>query len=422
MAKGDHKRAQNKIDEQQKMSQSYLTGVQGQLGNQYGNLSNMYYGPNSPTFGSINGWGSTVPQYSPYGTPIYSGNGTDTQMANNPYGSSGGMGGDPRSNILNYLKSLGPANSATLEKALPQIQKMYPGTTRDNSQGPLDELIVPGAGLVDFIHGAEGGNPDPNWTWQTGPNSAMYLNGGLGGAQGMMGIPGMNMADYGKISSLYQSMLPMYSNLYGDLRGQYGNFLGSASNMAKTGGLSDTDKAAMRSRAMSPIKAQYQLGTENLDRQRALQGGYSPGYTTALGRFNRQYGQGLSDAATGAEAEIARLVQQGKLGGLGAWGSGLSGMGSGLLGALGGMNQSIGGMSGLYGTTPAWTNTMGNQALAASGQQLDAAKIQAGLSDSIMQNQIKSSGIPGNWESAMSNIWDLGKAGSAVGGAIYPWV
>lgn len=399
------------------MGQSYLTQTQANIGQNYGqNYANYWGAPNPTANGIVSNYGSTVPSYSQYGQNPFEGNKSgNTITLNNQGNNTYGMGGDPQANILNYLKSLGPANSATLEKALPQIQQMYPGTTRDNSQGPLDELVIPGVGLVDFIHGAEGGSPDPNWTWQTG-------GGGLGSSYPSMGgVPGGALGDYSQISSLYAGMLPQYQNLYGDLRGQYGSFLGSASNMANTGGLSDTDKAALRSRAISPIRSVYSQGLQNLSRQKALQGGYSPGYTTALGRFNRDMGQQTSDATTNAEAAIAELVQKGKLGGLGAWGSGLSGMGSGLLGALGGMNQSIGGMSGLYGQTPGLANFYASQLNNNINQQLSAAGLQNSLSDSIMKNQIASSQIPGNWMSAMQNIYGAGAAAGSVGGAIYPW-
>lgn len=87
-------------------------------------------------------------------------------------------------------------------------------------------------------------------------------------------------------------------------------------DFAKTGGFSAADLANIRARAVSPVRAVYARAQENVNRQRALQGGYSPGFGVLQARMARQQGQGISDAATNAEAAIAEMVQQGKLAGL----------------------------------------------------------------------------------------------------------
>jgi hypothetical protein len=87
-------------------------------------------------------------------------------------------------------------------------------------------------------------------------------------------------------------------------------------DFAKTGGFSASDLANIRARAVSPVRAVYQRAQENVNRQRSLQGGYSPGFGVLQARMARQQGQGISDAATNAEASIAEMVQQGKLSGL----------------------------------------------------------------------------------------------------------
>lgn len=96
---------------------------------------------------------------------------------------------------------------------------------------------------------------------------------------------------------------------------------------AETGGYTPEGLAAIRSRSYSPIRSVYSGAKRELSRQRALQGGYSPGYSTALGRFAREQGQLTSDAATNAEALIAELLQKGKLAGL----TGLSGFDADLI-------------------------------------------------------------------------------------------
>jgi len=87
-------------------------------------------------------------------------------------------------------------------------------------------------------------------------------------------------------------------------------------DFSKTGGFSAADLANIRARAVSPVRAAYQNAQQNVNRQRSLQGGYSPGFGVLQARMQRQQGQGISDAATNAEASIAEMVQQGKLAGL----------------------------------------------------------------------------------------------------------
>lgn len=87
-------------------------------------------------------------------------------------------------------------------------------------------------------------------------------------------------------------------------------------DFSKTGGFSPADLANIRARAVSPVRAVYANAQQNVNRQRSLQGGYSPGMGVLQARMAREQGQTTSDAATGAEASIAEMVQQGKLAGL----------------------------------------------------------------------------------------------------------
>lgn len=87
-------------------------------------------------------------------------------------------------------------------------------------------------------------------------------------------------------------------------------------DFAKTGGFSAADLANIRARALSPVRAVYANAQQNVNRQRALQGGYSPGFGVLQARMAREQGQETSDAATNAEAAIAEMVQKGKLAGL----------------------------------------------------------------------------------------------------------
>lgn len=85
---------------------------------------------------------------------------------------------------------------------------------------------------------------------------------------------------------------------------------------AQTGGFSPEDLANIRARAVSPVRATYANAQREVNRQRAIQGGYSPGFGVLQARMAREQGQTTSDAATNAEAGIAEMVQKGKLAGL----------------------------------------------------------------------------------------------------------
>ncbi len=87
-------------------------------------------------------------------------------------------------------------------------------------------------------------------------------------------------------------------------------------SFSQTGGFSPEDLANIRARAVSPVRAVYQNAQREVNRQRAIQGGYSPGFGVLQERMQRTQGQGISDAATNAEASISELVQKGKLAGL----------------------------------------------------------------------------------------------------------
>lgn len=367
MAKGDDSRARNRIDEQQKLSQGYLTGVQGQLANQYGNLNNIYFGGGAPTYGSTYGYGSTVPHFSWTGSPYFQGEGTDTPTPTyyqQPRSAgSGSTSGATSQRIFDFLKSRGISDSAGLESALPEIQRMFPGVTRDNSKGPLDELVIPGEGIFDYIRNAETG----------GQQKLQLMGGPIGGRMGSGGgIIGDTFGDYNEISNYFR-------------------------NFAKTGGLSEVDKQNLRSRAYSPIRAAYSNAEREMERGRSLQGGYSPGLNTARARMAREQGQLTSDAAGNIEAAITEMRNRNQLAG-------------------------AGGMASLYGTTPAMAKMFGDQAIASMGQQLQASNLQNNLGLGLIGGQVDAGRLPGKFQSAMGNV---GSALDVVGqgaGIFYPWL
>lgn len=235
----------------------------------------------------------------------------------------------------------------------------------------------------------------------------------------------------------------------------YGNF-------ADTGGFSGQDIQDIRARAIGPTRSVFSSAQSGLDRQRALQGGYSPNYTAASAKLARDLASGISDANVNANASIAQMIQQGKLAGLG--GLERTGMGqqglflqgdvqnqgadlqaalanatgqqraemanqdAGLraqqLGALYGNTGNtlgvLGGMTNLLGITPGFSNMTGNQLLNSQQQQLELQRMQNQQGMDMIGAQFNRHLIPGNYQSALGNIGGtmgiLGQAGSILAG------
>src|SRR5262249_44917522 len=62
-------------------------------------------------------------------------------------------------------------------------------------------------------------------------------------------------------------------------------------NFAQTGGFSPEDLSNIRARALSPVRATYANAEREVNRQRSLQGGYSPGFNVLQARMAREQGQ-----------------------------------------------------------------------------------------------------------------------------------
>jgi hypothetical protein len=121
----------------------------------------------------------------------------------------------------------------------------------------------------------------------------------------------------------------------GSFYGPYDEVLSGYRGFSQTGGFSPDDLANIRARSISPIRASYANAQREVNRNKALQGGYSPGASVLQARMAREQGQAGAEATTNAEANIAEMVQQGKLAGLGGM-AGLVGRESGGGGGGGG--------------------------------------------------------------------------------------
>lgn len=99
--------------------------------------------------------------------------------------------------------------------------------------------------------------------------------------------------------------------------GDFGSIMSGYRQFAETGGFSPDDLANIRARAVSPIRAVYANAQREVSRNRALQGGYSPNFNAAMAKMAREQSMSQADASINREAELAEMVQKGKLAGLG---------------------------------------------------------------------------------------------------------
>lgn len=250
------------------------------------------------------------------------------------------------------------------------------------------------------------------------------------------------MGDYGDIMNQYkgfqaQNLAPVTAERMNYNRSnELNSALGGYQNFANSGGFSPEDVTAMRARGISPIRSVYQNSVNELGRQRALQGGYSPNYTAALAKMSGQLGQGIADQTQNVNAQIAQMVQQGKQFGL----SGLGNLsladqqmgqdtqktnaGNALQASMFNRQttdplrlQAIQGQAQLYGTTPGLVNTFGNQMNQNMGNWLQTQGLQNQLGLGIMGAQTDAARIPGQWENNVNRIKDVSNiAGSFMGG------
>jgi hypothetical protein len=105
-------------------------------------------------------------------------------------------------------------------------------------------------------------------------------------------------------------------------------------NFADTGGFSSEDLANIRARSVSPIRSAYSGAMRDVSRL----GRNMPNYLASRAKMAREMSYGLADASTNAEANIAQMIQRGRL-------AGIEGMGSiysatpGLTATYGGLHQ-----------------------------------------------------------------------------------
>lgn len=93
--------------------------------------------------------------------------------------------------------------------------------------------------------------------------------------------------------------------------------LGGYEEFAKDGGYNEAARADIRSSALRPISALGSGLTQELDRRRAVQGGFSPGFDASSRALMRDTGRGMSEASVNARLAVQDRVNAGRQWGIG---------------------------------------------------------------------------------------------------------
>ncbi len=269
-------------------------------------------------------------------------------------GINGGGGGTNHQQIFQDMFPEGSLSSDQLMAKEAELAKQGIKVLR-NAAGKAGKVELPDGSIIDVIGGVMSGQNIRQWNPATGPGGSSIGSGGAPGGDG--GVAGQAIKNYGEILNRYREF-------------------------ADTGGYSPEGIGAIRSRALSPVRAVYSDVNRDIDRSRSLTGDYAPGYAATKAKVGREQAYATADATTNVEGMLQQMVQQGRLAG-------------------------IGGMTGAYGTTPGQASMFGQQAL-----QSQALQNQMGTRMMDARNQ--SLQQPGMFDTITSGA---GK----IGGALYPW-
>lgn len=166
------------------------------------------------------------------------------------------------------------------------------------------------------------------------------------------GIPGA----YG----LYNTAVEQQAGDYGNIMQGYKNLangpaMQNLGELASTGGYSEADKANLRERGISPIRSIYAGANRDVDRQKAIQGGYSPNYGAVKTKLARDLSSQIGDQVTNVNAGIAQNVAQNRVGLAGTYANAAM--------------QPLQGQQSLYQATPGLAALYGNEAYKSANLQ-----------------------------------------------------
>lgn len=215
-----------------------------------------------------------------------------------------------------------------------------------------------------------------------------------------------NVSDYGNIMAGYGDLAKKneFTPISYASSPDIANALGGLQTFASTGGYSDADTKNIRERGISPIRSIYANAKQNLNRQRVISGGYSPGYAAAITKMARDSSQQISDVTGNVNANLAERIAQNKLAGNQAYGSlASSEAGRGLDVSKFNAEQDAqtknralsieDAKRGLYGTTPALADLFGRQAMQGAqlneqGREFDQGQAQRAALDLIARRNL----------------------------------
>jgi hypothetical protein len=180
-----------------------------------------------------------------------------------------------------------------------------------------------------------------------------------------------NAGDYSDIMQQYKNLLNKPATPYTPSAAST-SAVANLGELSQSGGYSGADQANIRERGISPIRSLYAGAQRNIDRQRGLQGGYSPNYGALQAKLAREMSSSIGDQMTNVNATLAQNIAQNRMGAASNYASSAQNQDQ----MAQQQNQfntqqpfnALSGMQSMYGTTPALSATFGNQAL--QGAQL----------------------------------------------------
>ena len=143
-----------------------------------------------------------------------------------------------------------------------------------------------------------------------GQPASEFVSRGLYSPEGFSGLVGESSYGRGRES-------------YGDIaeRGitgaSYGRGREGYEEFSRTGGFSPGEREAFLRRSTAPTAAIYGRARDEMMRRLAIQGGYSPGFSSSMARATRQASQAGAEASLAGNVELANMVRAGRLEGLG---------------------------------------------------------------------------------------------------------
>jgi hypothetical protein len=185
--------------------------------------------------------------------------------------------------------------------------------------------------------------------------------------------------------------------------------LGIFDEFAKTGGISDAERAQLRARGTSVIPAFYNRVREESGRLGRVQGGGGPGQAALMSRLARDQSRGAQEAARETELGIGEQVRQGR-----QWGTqGLTSAEQTLQDLL--SRNKLAGMGGVTDATAMMANSIAQNRLGAAGQ---GAGNEIGWQGLVSGNKLAGTrGLEGMAESSAAR----GAAASAASAADAKW-